>query len=80
MQAAERARARTSANRCAAPEDHSRESGVRGIAPCWILAGYIPPEIRSNCPILLCGEVAERSKAAVLKVVRALGEFSPRFP
>ena len=37
---------------------------------CWILAGYIPPEIRSKCLILLCGEVAKRLTAPVLKTGR----------
>jgi len=46
----------------------ARGAGVRGVAPRWILAGYIPREIGSNGPIPLCGEVAERLKAAVLKV------------
>ena len=64
---------------CAAPEDHSRESGVCGVALCWILAGYTRPEIRSNCLILLYGEVAKRLTAPVLKDVRPLGEISPRF-
>ena len=38
-------------------------------------------EVRSLRRVTIpgCGEVAERSKAAVLKVARALGGFSPRF-
>jgi hypothetical protein len=44
-----------------------------------ILAGTVPREIRSKRLISLCGEVVKRLTAAVLKVVRPLGEISPRF-
>jgi hypothetical protein len=70
---------RASATWCTTPEAHSREYKVRGLAPCWILAESIPPEIRSKCLILLCGEVAKRLTAPVLKDVRPLGLFPPRF-
>ncbi len=39
-------------------------------AVCWTRtghAGQAETALASNCPIFLCGEVAERSKAAVLK-------------
>jgi len=44
-----------------------------------MVAGYIPPEIGSSCSIFSCGEVAERSKAAVLKVVSGWSVFRESF-
>jgi DNA-binding XRE family transcriptional regulator len=44
-----------------------------------LLAGYIPPEIRSNCPDFQRGEVAERLKAAVLKISSGLCGFHKEF-
>ncbi len=65
--------------RCQAGRSEVLESLGSGAGYIAGFAGYARPGIVSKCSISLRGEVAERLKAAVLKVAWWLGRILPRF-